>query len=250
MTGWIIFGSIVLLILIVLWQSVTITFVYEKELDLKIKFLGFTVFDINGKPKKEKKKKKPKKQKIKKSQKEQSISRSPSQPVKSTETDLPLKEKESISEESEAPSEKKVKKPKKEKPNIDLEMIMDYVRSAAPPLKRLFKKIRWYDVYVDWVVGSDDAAKTAITYGSICAFLYPFFEWLTTYFTAHVKEVNIEADFSKEESDIFAYFVLKLRLSTALACIIWLAVRVLKTYMAYNQQPTPAKPKKAGKKGK
>ncbi len=250
MTGWIIFGSIVLLILIVLWQSITVTFVYEKELDLKVKFLGFTVYDINGKPKKEKKKKKTKKQKNKKTVKEEPKPENSSVTEESTQTDLPFEEKESNAEKG-VPADKGKKTTKeKKKPDINLEMIMDYVRSAAPPLKRLFKKIRWYDVYVDWVVGSDDAAKTAITYGSVCAFLYPFFEWLTTYFTAHVKEVHVEADFSKEESDIFAYFVLKLRLSTALACVIWLAVRVLKTYMAYNQQPTPAKPKKAGKKGK
>ena len=248
MTGWIIFGSIVLLILIVLWQSVTVTFVYEKELDLKVKFLGITVFDINGKPKKEKKKK-PKKQKKKKSaEKAESIK----EQQLSEETADTAGTMDDIGEKEKPAPEKAKKKPEKEKKKLDLnlEMIMDYVRSAAPPLKRLFKKIRWYDVYVDWVVGSDDAAKTAITYGSVCAFLYPFFEWLTTYFTAHVKEVNVEADFSKEENDIFVYFVLKLRLSTALACVIWLAVRVFKTYSEYNQQPTPAKPKKAGKKGK
>ena len=120
-------------------------------------------------------------------------------------------------------------------------MIMDYVRSASPPVKRLFKKIRWYNIYIDWVVATDDAAKTALTYGSICSFLYPFFEWLTTYFTAHVKEINIEPDFSKEKSDIFIYFVIKLRLSTALACVIWLGVRLIKTYFKYNNQPTPKK---------
>lgn len=245
MTGWIIFGSIVLLILIVLWQSITVTFVYEKELDLKVKFLGFTVYDINAEPKKKKEKKQKKKKPVKEEQKSETTAVT----EESTQADLPVEEKEEAKQEAPADNGKKAKKPKK-KLDLDLEMIMDYVRSAAPPLKRLFKKIRWYDIYVDWVVGSDDAAKTAITYGSVCAFLYPLFEWLTTYFTARVKEVNVEADFSKEESDIFAYFVLKLRLSTALACVIWLAVRVLKTYLKYNQQPTPAKPKKAGKKGK
>ncbi len=244
MTGWIIFGSIVLLILIVLWQSVTVTFTYEKKIELTVKFLGFTVFDINAKPKK-KKTKKPKKQKVKKDAAPPTEPTTPNKEESSQE--LPTEEKTTSDE------NKKGKKPKKENkplPNIDLDMIMDYVRSASPPLKRLFKKIRWYDVYVDWVVASDDAAKTAISYGGVCSVLYPFFEWLTTYFTAHVKEVHVEADFSKEESDIFVYFVLKLRLSTAITCVIWLAARVLKTYMKYNQQPTPAKTKKAGKKGK
>lgn len=239
MTGWIIFGAIVLFIMIILWQSITVTFDYENKLNLKVKFLFFTIYTTD--PKKQKKKKE------KKSRKEKNP------PEKQEET--PPKADNSASEESsDNKTENKQPSPKKKKKlDIDLEMIMDYVESASPPVKRLFKKIRWYDIYVDWVVATDDAAKTALTYGSICSVLYPFFKWLTTYFTAHVKEVNVEADFSKEESDIFAYFLLKLRLSTALACIIWLAVRLLKTYSKYNQQPTQPKQKSkqtSRKKGK
>ncbi len=239
MTGWIIFGAIVLFIMIILWQSITVTFDYENKLNLRVKFLFFTIYTTD--PKKQKKKKE------KKSRKEKNP------PEKQEET--PPKADNSASEENSdnKTADKQTPPKKKKKLDIDLEMIMDYVESASPPVKRLFKKIRWYDVYVDWVVATDDAAKTALTYGSICSVLYPFFKWLTTYFTAHVKEVNIEADFSKEESDIFAYFLLKLRLSTALACIIWLAVRLLKTYSKYNQQPTQPKQKSkqtSRKKGK
>ena len=239
MTGWIIFGAIVLFIMIILWQSITVTFDYENKLNLKVKFLFFTIYTTD--PKKQKKKKE------KKSRKEKNP------PEKQEET--PPKADNSASEESSdnKTADKQTPPKKKKKLDIDLEMIMDYVESASPPVKRLFKKIRWYDIYVDWVVATDDAAKTALTYGSICSVLYPFFKWLTTYFTAHVKEVNVEADFSKEESDIFAYFLLKLRLSTALACIIWLAVRLLKTYSKYNQQPTQPKQKSkqtSRKKGK
>lgn len=239
MTGWIIFGSIVLLIIIILWQSITVTFDYENKLSLKVKFLSFTVYTTDPKPKK---KNKPKKAKKKKEKAEEATAK-----TEDDESEPSPESKEPADGEADNKKDKSAKKEKK-KFKLDLEMIMDYVRSAAPPLKRLFKKIRWYDVYVDWIVASDDAAKTAITYGSICSVLYPFFEWLTTYFTAHVKEVRIEADFSKEKSDIFAYFVLKLRLSTALACVIWLAVRVLKTYFKYNQESTTQKPKAASKK--
>ncbi len=248
MIGWIIFGSIVLLIAIILWQSVTVTFDYENKLNLKVKFLGFTIYTTEPRPKKNKKPKKQKKEKKKKADKT---------PVSEERSETPINETAETSEAEKNSDEakntaKKTGKKEKKKFSPDPDMIMDYVRSASPPIKRLFKKIRWYDVYVDWVVATDDAAKTAITYGSICGVLYPFFEWLTTYFTAKVKEIHIEADFSKEKSDIFAYFVLKLRLSTALACVIWLAWRVLKTYLKYNNnQPTPTKGKKPRrKKGK
>lgn len=242
MTGWIIFGSIVLLILIILWQSVKVTFVYENELDIKVKFLFFTIYPIKPKKKKNKKAKKQKKQKIKKAAKKAVTEENKTPVTKKSETAADTAEAETSADDSKKSDRKPQKKEKKL--NINLDMIMDFVRSASPPLKRLFKKIRWYDVYVDWVVGSDDAAKTALMYGGVCSVLYPFFKWLDTYFTAHIKEVNIEADFSKEKSDIFAYFVLKLRLSTALACAIWLAVRVLKTYFKYADELNPSSAKK------
>ncbi len=241
MTGWIIFGCIALFLIILFRQSITVTVDYENKLDIKVKFLFFTIY-----PAKPKKKKKPKKEKKKKSEADK-------KPVKTEEA---AEEKtaeqgadKEAPQEAEAPDGKK-KKSKKKKLNIDIEMIMDYVKNAWPPVKKLFKKIRWYDIYIDWVVASDDAAKTALQYGGICAFLYPFFEWLTTYFTAHVKEVHIEPDFSKEKQDVFIYFVLKLRLSTALACVIWLAWRVLKTYMKYDKGEATAPKKKSGKQAK
>ena len=246
MTGWIIFGCIVLLLIILFRQSITVTVDYENKLDVKVKFLFFTIY-----PAKPKKKKKPEKEKIKKQKKQKKSSDT----VTDDNTEAP-DSGEAAEVAADSPEDgdtapegsEKQKKPKK-KFNLDIEMIMDYVESAWPPIKKLFKKIRWYDVYVDWVVASDDAAKTALQYGGICAFMYPFFKWLTTYFTAHVKEVIIEPDFSKEQQDIFIYFVLKLRLSTALACIIWLAWRVLKTYLKYNKDSEPApKSKKKSKK--
>ena len=134
---------------------------------------------------------------------------------------------------------KKAKKPQKAKlsmPKFDLEMIVDYVKSASPPIKRLFKKIKFRNLYIDWVVGSDDAAKTAIKYGAACAGIYPLMEWLTTYFDVVPKEVNIEADFSAEKDDIFAYCNISLRISTALGCGLWLLFRTAKTYLKYNSK--------------
>ena len=247
MTGWIIFGCVVLFLIILFRQSITVTVDYENKLDVKVKFLFFTIYPTKPKKKKIKKEKAEKQKKQKKTT--DTVTDDNAEASDSGEA------AEAAADSSEgsdaAPEAAKKQKKAKKKFNLDIEMIMDYVESAWPPIKRLFKKIRWYDVYVDWVVASDDAAKTALQYGGICSFMYPFFKWLTTYFTAHIKEVNIEPDFSKEQQDIFIYFVLKLRLSTALACIIWLAWRVLKTYLRYNKDSSPApKAKKKTRKVK
>lgn len=238
MLGWIIFGSIVLLIVLLLMQSVKATFCYENgKIELKVKFLFLTLFPL--KPKKPKKSK-PKKQTepIQKNvPDEQNESAAPPAEETPKETDFKTKNANISSD-----------KPKKAGFDFDFEMIMDYVKSASPPVKRLFKKIRVRDLYIDYVVGTDDAAKTAIKYGTVCAVVYPVIEWLTTYFSVQAREVKIEADFSRETDDIFVYCVVKLRLGTALACAIWFAVRFLKTYLKYNKAQPQKKPAKACKK--
>ena len=132
---------------------------------------------------------------------------------------------------------------------LDPGMIMDYVESASPPVKRLFKKIRIRDIYLDWVVGAGDGAKTAIKYGGVCAAVYPLIKWMTTYLDVRTKEINIEADFDGEKDDIFFYGIMKLRISTALGCAIWLLYRMAKTYLKYSRTEAPPK-KLSGSNGR
>ena len=249
MTGWIIFGSILFVIVFLITRSVTVTAVYDKNPEITVKYLFLTLFRLPAKPKK---KKKPKKKNTKEAEKK------PEEEKSNTEEEI--SKEESSEEENEAPREdaaeeapkksaaQKEKKAaaKSEKPkkgfslsDISLEMIKDFVESASPPIKRLFKKIKVRDLYIDYVVGSDDAAKTAIKYGSLCALIYSTLKWLTLYFDVKVKEANIEADFKAEKDDIFIYTTVKLRISTALGCVLWLGVRVLKTYLKYNRNAKP-----------
>ena len=236
MIGWIIVGSIIFLIAFLLFQSVTVTAVYDKKPEVTVKYMFFTILKIPSPPKKKKRKK----NKNKPTEKGREAS------AENTEDKTNKGENTAEKQEDSGTEAKEKKTPEKEKPakkkktgfklsDIDFEMIKDYVESASPPIKRLFKKIRVRDIYIDYVVGSDDAAKTAIKYGSICAVIYSTIKWLTTYFNVKVKEVNVEADFKAEKDDIFAYGKIKLRVSTAIGCALWLAVRVLKTYMKYNK---------------
>lgn len=247
MLGWIIFGGIVLLIVLLFRQSVKATLCYENgKVDLKVKFLFLTLFPL--KPKKSKKSKKKKQKAGSKPIKKQSDNNTAET---GSGEEAPVAEN---SVESENRSDNQNKKTASnpitqgKSLDFDLEMIMDFVRSASPPVKRLFKKIRVRNLYIDYVVGTDDAAKTAIKYGTICATLYPLIEWLTTYFSVQAQEVNIEADFSREKDDAFAYCEVKLCVGTALGCALWLGVRVLKTYMKYNRSSKPKMPAKARKK--
>lgn len=232
MTGWLIFGGIVLLLVLLFTRSATVTAEYDQgKTDVKIRFLFLTLYPQKPKKAKSSEKKKRGAEKAEtettdESDKKESEKQEQRSAVPDSDTDTGSAKK----------RPKKASSKKEKKFAFDLAQIMDYVRSASPPVKRLFKKIRISDLYVDYVVATDDAAKTAIRYGAVCAALYPAVEWLTAYFTVRVQRINVEADFSEETDDIYAYAKIKLRVSTALGCVLWLGIRMLKTYFKYQKQ--------------
>lgn len=250
MVGWIIFGSILLILILALVQSVKVTVIYDANPEITVKLLCFTIVKIPADPKTlEKKKRKQQKKEERERKKQAAQAKKAEKSGKKAEITAADKEEDKAADDTEKPAEtgttessKKSGSAKKEKaakkmPALDFGMIMDYVRSASPPIKRLFRKIRIRDVYVDWVAGSDEAGKTALKYGGLCTAFYSLQEWLTTYFDAKIGEINIEADFEAEKDDIFIYLTLKLRICTALGCVLWLGVRMLKTYLRYNSKP-------------
>ena len=111
--------------------------------------------------------------------------------------------------------------PKKEKSKPDLDMIINCVNAAKPHVKKLFKKIRIYDVFAEIVVGGDDAAKTALSYGTHCAAINGFIAFLKNNVSFQTKKIDIKADFDLEKSNYYVYGKVKLRLCTLLSCLIW-----------------------------
>ncbi len=244
MTGWIIFGSILFVIVFLFTRHITVTTIYDKNPEITVKYLFLTLFRLPAKPKRKKKSKRKKRKEIK----AESIKENSGEEKSEQSAEPPTEEAQSVgkTETSDGNTAAPKGANKSTKPkmafslsDIDLEMIKDFVESASPPVKRLFKKIKVRNLYIDYVVGSDDAAKTAIKYGSLCALIYSTLKWLTLYFDVKAEEVNIEADFKAEKDDIFVYTTVKLRISTALGCALWLAVRVLKTYLKYNKNVKP-----------
>lgn len=278
MTGWIIFGIILLVLILILVQSASVTAVYDRDPELRIKIAFITIVRVPPDPEKERKKAARKAAKEARKARKETIKEFRSRPAynRALLADAEKREREENGEEPDEPGNektpsddkakneaegrktapkdaksKKVKAKKKGMPKLDIDMILDYIRSASPPLKRLFKKIRIRDVYVDWVVGSDDAAKTALKYGGLCAALYSTAEILKSFFDTQIKEINIEADFDAEKDDIFAYITLKLRICTALGCAIWLLFRMARTYLKYNstEKKVKKRPVRAEMKG-
>ena len=267
MTGWIVFGCIMLFLIWLFTRHVTVTAVYDRDPEVRVKILFFTIVRVPPDPVKQKKKADRKAAKeAKKAAREAEKAAKQRKGYNSAllkmaeeeerqnaeESDTEQKASESTEQSSGKTSKKAdkngYKPPKKKKgglPDISFDMIRDYIASASPPVKRLFKKIRIRDVYIDWVVGSEDAAKTALKYGGLCTAFYSAAEWLRAYMDAKIREINIEADFDAEKDDIFIYGTLRLRISTAIGCALWLGFRVIRTYLKYNGNNKTVNPRPA-----
>ncbi len=243
MTGWIIFGAVVLFLVWLFTRHITVTGVYDAHPELRVRVLFITLVKVPPDPAAVRRKEEKKRRKAEKERKkaEKQAAREPGKAGDGMNTTLPASD--SAAPENKAPAgtdkkpaiaEKHAHGKEKSGPGLDVGMMTDLIKSAAPPIKRLLRKIKFRDVYIDCVVGSDDAAVTALKYGGYCAAIYSLTELIRTYFDSHIREVNIEADFSAEKDDIFAYGTIQLRISTALGCALWLGVRVLKTYTKHN----------------
>ena len=176
--GWIIVGAIFVVILLLTLGKVTIIFDYKDDLILKAKYLFIPIVKIPAdKPKKEKKPKKPKKSKKK--------------------------------PEAENPEEAKEKPKKKPAPEDILEVAKLAVNSVGKPLKKIIKRTIIDHLSIDISVGGEDAAKTAISFGTTNFAVGSALGWLDTFFTLKKPDcINITADFASEETKIDCYCVL------------------------------------------
>jgi len=120
---------------------------------------------------------------------------------------------------------KKKRKPKPEKPEkpkkkMSLDDIIAYYNNAKTPLKRLINKTRVTGFNLVSVIGGDDAATIALTYGLQSAAINGFVAWLKETVILDIKKVSVTADFTKEESETRFKCKVKIRVFTALMCLI------------------------------
>lgn len=260
MIGWLIFGGIVLLIVFLLICSVRINIVYENELDYKATYLFFRVYPTSDKAKVRKRKKEKRRmdKQLKRKQAQTKKNNKSTTPAEAGVQDKPAAVQASAeavasggNKSAAANASSNVNKdngkipPKRAK--MDFDYIMKLIDGASPPVKRIIRKIRVNNLYVDYVVGGADAAAVAMKYGAVNAAVGALLGWLAEIVRLHKKEILIEADFAREKSDIFVYCDVKLRLSTALACCIWLLWRLFKVQLAESAPKRRKKRRKSAK---
>lgn len=206
MTALIIIGCVALLIFALLACSVSAEIEYDKEFRYKVKYMFFTIAKAPLSPKELERKKRAKEKKKRKAEKK--AAKNSSAPKKAS--------PEKSGKNSPKAEEKQAERSAEKKAKLSLELIVRVLKKASPHIKRLFKKIRLNDVYLDITVGGEDAAKTAINYGAHCAAIHSVLCLLENLITVQTDAINIRADFDAERSVYSARCKVKMRVSTAL----------------------------------
>lgn len=92
----------------------------------------------------------------------------------------------------------------------------------------LLKRMHFKLFKLDITVASDNAAKTAVEYGAVCAAVYPVLALADSTLSLNLKGVNVSSDFNSTTPD------LKLRLSLT-AHLITLTAAALACYNEYRK---------------
>lgn len=242
MTALIVIASIALLFFVLLSASINAELEYDKVFKFKIKYLFFTIAKDPLSPKEQKRKekkaekKKRKEEKKKRGAEKKACMQKKNKPGEKTAEKNESKADTAAKTESggKTAEDNKASPPekKKKKSGVTPDLIMRILGKAKPHIKRLFKKIRVSGVYVDIVVGGDDAAKTAISYGVHCAAVDGLAAFLDNTITFKAEKIGIRADFDLEKSEYYARAAVKLRMSTLLHSGIWGALAIRNELMS------------------
>lgn len=106
--------------------------------------------------------------------------------------------------------------------------LLGFARDLLPHIRKLLKHIKFKRVIFDIVIAEDDAAKTAIEYGRICAVAYPLLSALEAIANIKYKAINITSDFGSKNSEFSFEGIIRTR-------IIFLLIALIKVYSEYKK---------------
>ena len=202
-------AGIILLIVIILSIPVHVSFRYTDDkiyLAVRYTFIKLNILPLGDKKEKKEKEKKEKKEKSKKKKDEE---------------------------------EKKEEEPKEKKPNSILQMIksngfdgmVDIIVNLGSVIAKfggkLFKSVRFNDIRVYSLVGTGDAASTAIKYGETCQKVYPVVGFICSNNFVKRYDIDIKPDFLANTSENEMYLDLSIVVRKILNAAIGLVFRLL-----------------------
>lgn len=97
------------------------------------------------------------------------------------------------------------------------------VFALGGPLMLFLRGVTWYDIETDFVIGGEDAAKTAELYGKIQMVLQPLLGGASSIMKVRRKRMSIVCDYTEDTSRFDCGCRFKVSVGTMLAMLIWLA---------------------------
>ncbi len=138
---------------------------------------------------------------------------------------------------SEAKSDNgKNKKAKKESKLSQIKSTWLKIKPYAPltwkTLRKLLKKIRFYDTEVDILLGNEDPYKAAVNYGYANIAFYQSLAFLCMIFSVKIKSCDFNTEFINKRFEVRLSGNVYVRPSTLLAIVICYGVKMLKIYLS------------------
>lgn len=202
MTALIVIAAVILFFALVLNIKLRVQIKYiGGKLDIKLKYLRFTLYPL--------KKKKPRKNKKVKKSKEDSAAKEDTEDKEPTESGESSENTENADTEPDGDTnaeEDTGEKKHKEKLSDKLDKLTDLTEKikliwsfSEKRLRRIFTHIYIEKLTIDFVVAGTDACKTAVSYGAVSAAVYNGIAFISTLFSTKVKSVDIACDFDRKE---------------------------------------------------
>ena len=110
------------------------------------------------------------------------------------------------------------------------------MESASKPIKRLISHIRVSNFYLFITASGEDAAQAAMNYGKINWLVHTALAVLYNTVKLDVKKIDITADFTSGKTEYELSCKVKLRLGTAIGCVLWFLFRTAKLYLKINSK--------------
>ena len=176
MIGFVILAVILTVLAAILFLPIDVYIKFEQDFFLKIKFLGVKVFEIEPEDEKQK-----------------------------NQTADAISDKKAENEVTNVAKSFFYKLKKKYGFSGAVKTLFGFAADVLTHIKRFLRHIKIKRVALNVTVASNNAAATAIEYGTVCAAAYPVLAFLGYFAAVRYKSININSDFnSKNQSFDFS----------------------------------------------
>ena len=107
---------------------------------------------------------------------------------------------------------------------------------SVSPEDEKHKKQKKSNFYLFITASGEDAAQAAMNYGKINWLVHTALAVLYNTVKLNVKKIDITADFTSGKTEYELSCKVKLRLGTAIGCVLWFLFRTAKLYLKINSK--------------